>query len=185
MNLFHISPLALDFKLGRELNKHIECFPDDSWILITDRDTMFLGDNYAKIIHEAINDNQDAELLTCWTNRLKNKNMCFGGKINEDTNIIQHYVLSKSMEQLDQIPGFEKYTVLKEKHIAAMMWLFPKSTWIKNKFDEGMVLQRGGKSFDMRWTEQIDGKKIMINRLYIFHYYRMHKSILNFDHLKH
>lgn len=183
-NLFHISPLAIDMKLGRELNKHIECLPEDSWILVTDRDTMFLGDNYAKIIYEAIEDNPDAALMTCWTNRLKNKDMCLDGSISYDPDVINHYWKSEMLERCKEDEKFKKYTEIKRKVVAGMFWLFPRSTWETNKFDDMPVIKKGGKSFDIRWTEKINGKRIMINRLYIFHYYRMHKKLGDYDHLK-
>jgi hypothetical protein len=147
--------------------------------MVTDRDTMFLGDNYVQIIHDAIVDNPDAELMTCWTNRLKDETMCLDERRNNSPEIEDHYYISEMLE------GEEKtYTELNQKYIAGMFWLFPRSTWENNKFDNLPILKRGGKSFDMRWTERIHGKKIMINRLYIYHYYRLHKNLGDFNHLK-
>ena len=179
VQLFHISPLSIDMKLGRELNAHIECFPEGSWIMVTDRDSMFMGDNYVKIIHEAIEDNPDAALMTCITNRLKNQKMCFDGEISHDPDVINHYWKAKELEDNNV-----KYIELKQSVVAGMMWLFPRSTWERNKFDDGSIIIKGGKSFDIRWTERIKGKKILINRLYCFHYYRLHKDCGDYGHLK-
>lgn len=182
IKIFSISPAAVDFRYGKQLNQHIECFPDDSWILVTDRDSAFLGDRYSQIIHQAIQDHPDCSLFTCQTNRLREKRRCYRGEISKNRDIVEEFKIARDLERkFFKDPDFIKYQEI-GSHVAGLMWLFPKKTWFKNKFDNHPIFY-DNQSFDVRWSNKIKGQKIMIMGLYIWHYYRMHKQKSDFRHL--
>ena len=52
MKIFQITPYGLDGDLGKAYNDHIKHFPDDSWILVRDEDTMVLTPKHLHIVEE-------------------------------------------------------------------------------------------------------------------------------------
>lgn len=173
-NIFYLTAWASDKLYGKALNNHIRHLPDDSWIVVIDGDTCFLTDNYGKIIEQAIKDNPDVDLMTCRTNR------AWGQGFDPQTNIT---TIRQSAHELSKRPNAyrDMQTVL-----PGFFWLFPKKTWIKHKFDEKPIIYKGS-SFDARWSYLLlrdKMKMLMIENLYVFHYYRLHKDIRDTSHLK-
>lgn len=172
-NIFYLTAWATDKLYGKALNDHIQHLPDDSWIVVIDGDTCFLSDNYGNVIEQAIKDNPDAALMTCKTNR------AWGQGFDKGGDIVAHYHKARSL-------GEQKNTYTKMQTILpGFFWLFHKSTWIKHKFDEKPILYKGS-SFDARWCYLLlrdNMKMVMINNLYVFHYYRLHKDIKDTTHL--
>lgn len=157
---------------GKALNDHIKHLPDDSWIVVMDGDACFLTDDYGKVIEQAINDNPDADLMTCKTNR------AWGQGFENETDIVKIRQWAVNASQ-------KKYYRKLKTVLPAFFWLFPKKTWIKHPFDDKPILHKGS-SFDARWCFQLihsNANMVMIEHLYVFHYYRLHKDIKDKSHL--
>lgn len=173
--IFEITPFALDKRYGKALNEYIRHFPDDSWICVRDRDTMYLTSDSGRIMEQAIVDMPDTACFTCNTNRLAMASRCYRGKIEENDSIIYHKAIAK------QLAKEKKYTPVRGI-LPGFFWLFPKRTWIENPFDELKIVDRM-KTFDIRWSEKITGKKVKIEHLYLFHDYRLGQDRRNIRHL--
>jgi hypothetical protein len=173
-NIFYISPYALDFRYGMEINKHIECLPDDAWICLTDQDVLFLTPNVGRIVSNVIIEHgDDTDLFTCQTNRLGNPARCYAnGLTAQDSDILNHIKIARKLEREH---GHECVEV-KDRIVAGMFMLFHKSVWQDNPFDEHTIIYEINhhlSSFDVRWTKGIKGSIKKILGIYVWHTYRM------------
>ena len=173
--IFEITPFAPDKHYGRVLNNHIIGFPDDAWIIIRDQDTLYLQNSY-HIIEQAIVDHGDAALMTCMTNRVCDPKFIHSEHAFSLTDMVEHIDIARSQEK---IGGYQEIDGI----VPGYFWLFPKTTWIDNPFDDLPIMAEGA-TFDIRWTQKIMGKKILITSLYLFHLYRMGTHRWDTDHLR-
>jgi len=169
--IYHITPFSETKQYGKALNEHIKCFPDDSWICVRDQDTMFLTSTSVLLLDKAIEDNPDCQLFTCATNR------SYGSLMSTNADIL---VSCSKAQELEKQPP--RYSVL-QGVVPAFLWLFPKSLWKKYPFDDLPIIS-GQKSFDVRWTRNMNVKKLRIENLYIFHLYRLYKERSDYSHLQ-
>ena len=169
--IHHISPYASDKYLGRALNAHIEPLPNDAWICVRDNDTCFLTPNSGRLIEQAIIDRPDVDLFTCATNRV------YGQGLSRESDIIVHHDTASRLEM-----GAKKYLRIKGC-VPAFFWLFRKSLWLDNPFDDLPIIS-GNNSFDARWTKDKDWVKVRICHLFVFHFYRLNKDKSDYSHLK-
>lgn len=170
--IFYLQAYDPGLKYGSALNRHIELLPDDSWICVTDGDTLFLTPMYGRIILEAIRKHgHETDVFTCQMNRLGDPKRCFGGVRSEDDRIKYHMRVSNSLknEYAGQVEEVE------DRIIPGAFMLFPKRVWLKNKFDDKDIIAAGG-SFDIRWSERITGSMKKILDLYIWHSYRIDRA---------
>ena len=180
-DIYYINPYSLTRHYGKELNKHIKCFPKDSWIVVTDHDVMFLTPGAGITISNAIVNYPDTELFTCEVNRLGQGARCYNKAINNDDSIRNHIQIATTIEYWNQDC---EDTI---GHLAGFFWCFPKRVWENNKFDDLLIIDKklgNLQSFDVRWTNEIKGKKRIIKGLYVWHSYRINKHILETDHLE-
>ena len=73
MKVHHIIPYSLEKNLGKSYNEAMALIPDGDWACIQDYDVMFLTPDAPYHIHQYVVQNQDAALMTCFTNRLHPK----------------------------------------------------------------------------------------------------------------
>ena len=165
--IHHIQAYSKTKHYGRALNQAISYYPDNCWLIIRDFDTMPF-DGYHEILEQAIKDNPDCRFFTCWTNR------AYGLPMDRETNILNHWRNAQGRKK--------RYTELKGV-VPAFFWMIHKSLWTERPFDDHPIIWHG-KSFDARWTKHMDEKKIRIDHLYIFHFYRLNKSHGDYGHLK-
>lgn len=168
--IYEFTPYAQDKRYGKVLNDCVSITPQDSWICIRDRDTMYLDPNSGDLLYEAIRDNPDCKFFTCSTNRV------FGQPLSDNTDILNHF--KKTFEKREEKSYIEVTGV-----VPAFFWLFHRSVWEENKFDELPIIANH-MSFDARWTKRLNIKKIRIEHLYIFHFYRLNKHHREYSHLK-
>lgn len=164
-DIYFFTPYSRDLHYGRELNKHIRLVPDDAWVCVRDLDTMALTHTCCEKLYQAIEDNPDAVLMTCLTNRVQNNEFTCGEALFNESEIHVHINAARAIESNTAYREIEGV-------VPGYLWLFPKKTWIENPFDDMPIVANGG-SFDVRWTQKIYGKKILILGMYIFHLYRM------------
>jgi len=182
-NIFYINPYSLTLEYGKELNKHIECFPKKSWIVVTDHDVQFLTPNAGRLISNAIVKYPDTSIFTCQVNRLGQAKRCHNMEISDNDQIKHHTNIAIDLERK---LGYECEEV--DGHLAGFFWCFPRRVWEDNKFDNLKIVDKTQtdhlQSFDVRWTNKIQGAKRMITGLYVFHAYRINKHLWETDHLE-
>jgi len=181
-NIFYINPYSLTLHYGVELNKHIECLPNDAWVVVTDCDVLFLTPNYGRTISNAIVTYPDTSLFTCEVNRLGQSARCYDWD-NRDNDSIKHHI--KIATRLEREYGHK--CELDDGHLAGFFWCFPKSEWLKNKFDSHTIIHEENHkitSFDIRWSGKITGIKRKIKGLYVWHTYRIGGEMRDTSHLE-
>lgn len=166
-DIYHIGAYATDKHYGRALNKHIALLPDDSWIVLRDGDTMYLTHDWGEIIEQAIIDNPTAPLMTCRTNR------AYGQGFDDNPDVTHHY-----KKAINRPKAYTPITTI----APSFWWLFPKRTWQANPFDDHPIIYNGD-SFDTRFFRKLPPGAVMIEHLYVFHYYRLHDKTNSFRHL--
>ena len=171
-SVYYLTAWSSTKNYGEALNDHIQHLPDDSWIVVMDGDTCFLTDDYGDIIQEAIKDKPNATLMSCRTNR------GYGQQMSEEKDIVR---LRKIAEDHSRLPAhYTKVNAI----LPAFFWLFPKKTWLRNPFDTEKIIHNFN-SFDTRWVRKIHPKNMyIVERLFVFHFYRLHKKATNYEHLK-
>ena len=169
--IFHVQAYASDKLYGKALNNHIQHLPDDCWVIVRDLDTLPLTSHAMKLCEQAIIDRPDVDLFTCATNRV------YGQGLSRESDIIAHHDNASRLEM-----GDKKYLQIKGC-VPAFFWLFRKSLWLDNPFDDLPIIS-GNNSFDARWTKDKDWVKVRICHLFIFHFYRLNKDKSDYSHLK-
>lgn len=180
--VWYFNPGRGDKNLGRAYNEHCALVPnDDDWICMTDGDVMQINEFWPAQIEDIIRRNQGYALISCMTNRLGLKHQLPNG-LSNDPDVLNHYKISKE--------HFDKYydqVVPSIRPTAGLLMLFPKRTWNRVKFEEGLTKAKG-MFVDARFAMDVLQKKGKIGiakGLYVFHYYRFHhESIRDFSHLK-
>jgi len=167
-------PYSFDKNLGKAYNEYMELIPDNDWGCIMDGDIMFLMPDWGHQIQQAVIDNPDAGIITCITNRISNKKQ----RLDEpSTDILIH----KRKAQ-------ERYKARKcrysecNRNISGFLMCIKKSVWQRIKFPEiGSLL-----NVDNIFSREIlrNHKKIIIMEgMYVFHYYRLLEGKQDKSHL--
>lgn len=178
--VWYFTPGRGDKNLGQSYNDHCEAVPEGDWICIRDGDTMFLNPYWPKQIEDIIKKHgKDYPLISCVTNRLGLEWQLPNG-FSEDPNVLNHAKIA------DELYENEYDTVEKSpRPTAGLFMLFPKRTWNRIKFAQGLTGK--GKFIDWQFSEAVQRKfgKIGIAKgLYLFHFYRFNrKSKRDIEHL--
>jgi hypothetical protein len=177
--VWYFNPGRGDKNLGKAYNEHCEIVPsDDDWICMTDGDIMHLVPYWSKQIESIIKKHsKDYALISCVTNRLGLEWQLPKG-FSDDPNVLTHHAIAEELykDKYDEV-------ILSRKPTAGLMMLFPKSTWNKVHFTEGLT--GGGKFIDWRFSEAVQriGNIGIATGLYVFHFYRFNKDKRDIKHL--
>jgi hypothetical protein len=177
--VWHIVPGRGDKDLGAAINMQIELIPDNDWICLRDGDTMFLHHNWPKQIEDIIKEHgNNFDLIGCKTNRLGCNWLLHGGKASQDPNVLNHYEIAVDLHN----KHYSEVDYL-DNTLAGFFMLFPKKTWNKTRFPEGLFHQN--KFIDFMFSHQVYkwGRIGLAKGLYIFHFYRFNKNIKDISHL--
>jgi GT2 family glycosyltransferase len=167
--IYTFVPYSTEKNFGKAINQCCDIVPnDEDWICIRDGDAMNLTPDWGMIIKEAIdNHGNDFDLFGCWTNRLNlanGRHQLVTHEMYNEFNIETHYDQAKTFSGV-----FEGIRTVNS--IAGFFMLFKKKTWIQaGGFLENSV------QFDTDFCRRVkfNGGKIgLINRLYMFHLYRI------------
>lgn len=176
MKVHHIIPFSLEKDLGKAYNDAMMLIPDHEAAMFTDYDVMLLHPKQKEQIEIYANTNVDA-IFTCFTNRihqLSRQNYFDIPSINTD--IIYHNGIAEKL-LMDE----RSITELKE-NISGFLMVIPKDVWLRCSFIEtGTCI-----GVDTAFFKKAISKGIRIfrmNNIYVFHYYRLHKSITDKSHL--
>jgi len=177
--VWYFNPGRGDKNLGKAYNEHCDIVPNDNdWICMTDGDIMHMLPYWSKQIEDIIRKHgNEYSLISCVTNRLGLKWQLPKG-FSDDPNVLNHYDIADEL--------YNKHYIEVEnsrKPTAGLMMLFPKRTWNKVKFKEGLTC--GGKFIDWRFSEAVlnIGKIGIAKGLYVFHFYRFNKDKKDIKHL--
>lgn len=186
MRIWYFKPEDEDMNLGRAYNDYMNLVPnDDDWACLHDRDVCFIQDDYAKIIRETIKSNPQYGLFTCVTNRVGNKFQCHNGIISDNADFRHHIEIGK-------IRGEKLRTKVVETKgvISGMLMLVQKKTWdAMGGAKDGLLgvdndISKRVMELDItRKMKGLSNRVGIMAGLYVWHTYRLDKSILDKSHL--
>ena len=161
-----LQPYDYNLNIGKAYNYSISLLPPDSWICITDQDTLKF-EGFAQRVLEIVRKSEKNYLITCKTNRLRKSNKTVVSNYFENDSVRDHLELNEQLWK-------ENGTNLEPYNLAAgVCMIFHKSMWEKVKFEENTVV------FDRLFSRDFinNGGKIFIAKgLYLFHLYRYGKK---------
>jgi GT2 family glycosyltransferase len=175
-----ITPFRGDKDLGKAYNDAINLIPDEDWICVMDIDAMFLTPDAPVMMQKYVDLHPETGVFTCFCNRVGSLavEQVLGGRVSEESNMLFHIERAQVQRAV-----FPKVTPILRGEISGYLMLFSKETWKSNKFDEGI----GCLAVDTYWSRRIieQGKDIKrMDGIYIWHTYRLWKSITDKSHLK-
>jgi len=173
--------------LGLAYNKAISNYDnDEEWIVLKDGDVMFLTPDFGNILQEAAEIAEEfgqPALLTCRTNRIhqlakaQRHEEGFG-----ETDIMKQIDIAESFR--DKEHPFKLDVIENDVPISGMLMMFKVKTWKSiGGFKEGI----GALGVDNDFVNRLraEGVTILrINRLYVWHTYRLKLGVGNKDHLQ-
>ncbi len=174
-----------DRDLGKVYNQSISLLPDHSICCVMDLDCMFLTPDAGNTLNEyaeVFGSNSEIGILTSWTNRIHAlaTAQLFSEQNMGNADILDHIEIARTLR--DNEIGL---TVIdNDIPISGFLLMFRKETWAQvGGFDEGI----GCLSVDNKFVRKVRGigmKVARMNRIYIFHLYRMWTSVTDKSHLQ-
>jgi len=175
----YFTPYSSSRDLGQAYNACFQLVRDpEDWVCLMDGDIQFLNSDYGHQIEEVISRYPETGLFTCLTNRVGTKVQCLNGFPSEDTNILNHHRIAEQLSQTKRTEVEEH-----QQAISGFLMLIQKKVWDRiGGAPEGI----GILTIDNRISKKIleHGLKIRIMQgLYVFHFYRLHKEIDDRSHI--
>lgn len=175
--IFYFKPWSDDGNLGAAYNRYMELLPDDEdWACLLDGDTMFLISDWGTVIANAIEKNPGAGMFTCYTNRVNNPQQLYNGYFNENGDLHVHRRIATICRET-----MGTRTKKLSRVISGMMMIIQKRTWREFPFSEGLL---GVDNDISRRLLQAGRDVLLIEGLYIAHYYRLNEGRKSTAHLQ-
>lgn len=177
MHIYYGIPYSLERNLGAEYNRYMKLLPnDDDWMVLNDGDTMFLTFDFGHHIAEVIKKLPDAGIITCKTNRIRQKLQQFK---ENSPDVIVHRLLAQDLDKKYR-GQVERVT----KTISGFFMAIKKKTWL----EMGKFSEKDGKliAVDTAFSKKVldKGKSIYVMQgMYVFHYYRFVEGWNYIEHL--
>ncbi len=173
------SPYSQSKDLGKAYNDFMHLLKDEDFACFTDLDTCFLTSDIGTQLQEIIDKHPNAGLFTCLTNRVGQRAQCYNGVISEDPNILNHRQIALQLQR-------EKRHQVKPLHhiISGHLMMVQKSVWKEvGGFPEGEGLLAIDNKFSYRILK---ARKhiLLMEGVYLFHFYRLDTGIHDKSHLK-
>jgi len=166
MKIHFVTPYSFEKDLGKAYNEEFEKVKDDNdWVALGDGDSHFFTD-FGRQIRAHILARPHAGMFTCLTNRVGNKQQCYGGVCSENSDYLYHARLAKRLEVANR--GLVKEST---RIISGILMVVQKKTWKEvGGFHEHGILKVDN-IFSKKLLDR--GKKIYIMQdIYMIHYYR-------------
>lgn len=163
--------------LGYGYNEHIaDKHKMSDWLCVMDMDTCILNNKIPLKLYEYTKQYKDAGILTAYTNRIGgHKTQLFNSELSENDSILYHKEIT---DKLLQLPNRVK-TI--NQPISGFFMLFKYSTFEEvGGFENGIFV-------DGKFSEKVlkTGKHILLmENIYVFHYYRLKEGKQYKEHLK-
>ena len=169
-------PYGIDKDYGRACNEFFERIPNDNdWGIVRDTDCLTLTPSHIHMIRKAIEMHPDTGMFIGVTNRVGQKRQVHDMKLFEETDIRKHRQIALKLES--QPLTFTEFNI----SISGYFMCIKKSVLKEaGGFKSGII------GVDTNISNKIRrlGKKIlMINNLYIFHYYRWIEGVRDKSHI--
>lgn len=174
--IYYFTPFALNKDLGTAYNHYMSLLPhDNDYACFVDADVMWLTDDFGKQISDILKANPDVGMFTCLTNRVGNKQQCHNKIISSNPNLNYHREIALSLQK-------EKYDQVKElkRIISGHVMIIQKKIWFSNKFQPGML---GVDNKISRLLIDKGYKVLLMEGVYVMHYYRLNEGRDYKDHL--
>lgn len=165
MNIWYANPGRADKNIGRAYNEFCAIVPDGDWIAIQDQDALFWPELTLGQVESIVAEKgQDYALLGAVTNRLASTYQRPFPEDFDNIDIMHHRGRAEQVYR-------EKYGVVggKNKPIAGLFMLFPKSTWNRVKFAENCIF--ADKIFCQNVLAKV-GRIGVMQGVYVYHWYR-------------
>jgi cellulose synthase/poly-beta-1,6-N-acetylglucosamine synthase-like glycosyltransferase len=175
--IYYFTPF-IKGNLGKAYNHYCDLVPnDDDWITFIDGDIMQLHTNWGDIWHKIIEQNNDAGIISCLTNRVAKTNanqLCHD--MYDQTDILKHKLYAIKIFDENQYSVKE----MKNNFLSGFFFAFKKSTWKQvGGFENGIL------HVDNRFYHEVKRTKkcLVAQGFYVLHYYRMLEGHRYTDHL--
>lgn len=172
-----VIPYSIEKNLGRAYNETMDLIPEGDSACIMDYDVQLLTPDAPAIISQYANENPNA-VLTCFANRIHplNTEQLWSGVVDDNSTMTKHLLIAKKQTK-------NPHTVTPVlTHFSGFLFVLPKSIWTNHRFSEtGKCL-----GVDTEWFKKLKSNNIPVlrmNRIYVWHTYRILNGIDNKDHL--
>ena len=166
--IYYFTPF-IRTNLGQAYNEYCNLVPnDDDWITLSDGDVMQLHLNWGEIWEKILEQNPEAGLVTCVTNRASNTNIdqvCFD--MYNETDILKHKIYAQDIFHKHQ------YTTkqMNGQFLSGFYFSFKKRTWKDvGGFNNGIL--HVDRNFYTK-IRSMNKSCLVAQGFYVFHYYRM------------
>lgn len=176
--IFYFTPYSTERNLGKAYNQHMALLPkDDDWGVLMDGDIMFMTFDWGHQIKKAIEDNPDAGIISCYTNRISKRKIQLDEIDSSD--ILVHRIHAKLLD--NKFKGtYRKISGM----ISGFLMIIKKKTWKDaGKFPEweNHILDLDGAISNR--VRKLKKSIILMRGMYVFHYYRMAEGAAYKGHL--
>lgn len=178
MNINFISPFSMDKKYGTELNRCISLLPDDDWVCVTDWDCMLLSPLQVPKMYEYIAQYPEVDLFLATSNRSGSHSQRYKGRISGDDSMKAWHLEAENL-----LKGSNSITLNADGKISGYLMLFSKRTWEKYGFSNDLDVLHVDRDFTRKILEQ-NGVVAIMNRILVWHSYRLLHGTQNKEHLK-
>jgi GT2 family glycosyltransferase len=141
---------------------------------------MFLEPNYGEQIAEVIKQNPNAGIITCLTNRIGStcQLLKLDNNLNNDSDILTHKQISSYLKNT-----YANSTIKVAAPLSFFVTIVSKKVWKQvGGYDEKFDMLHF--DWDFSYKVQNAGYDLLLMQgMYVFHYYRLHSHIKEISHL--
>ena len=181
--LYFLTPYALSGKLFEAYNTYMELLPNnDDWACFLDGDTAFLRSDFGHHITEYINQYPETGLFTCYASRCAYPYQVPRQTLQDTDSIIYHKKIAEAHHK-------NQYLTITEinRPIAGHLMVIKKSTWLAIRQAASVRCQHETiEGIDTAISKEImvqNLKILLMNGIYLLHYYRLADGWRNVSHL--
>lgn len=166
MKIHFVTPYSFEKNIGKAYNEEFEKVQDDNdWVALMDGDSHFFTD-FGQQIKAHILARPNAGMFTCITNRVGNKQQCYGNVISNNSDYLYHARLAKRLAVSNRGVVRESKRI-----ISGLLMVVQKKTWK----EVGGFHEKGILKVDNIFSKGLlnRNKKIYVmHDVYMIHYYR-------------
>lgn len=179
--IHYFIPYSTEGDLGKAYNYYANLVAnDEDWICFLDADTCIgLIPKFGHLLEEIVSLYPDTGMFTCYASRIKGRQQRYNDVISEDVNVLNHKKTAVKQAEL-----YSKKVKKLSRIISGHLMLVKKSVW---KNIGGAPEGIGILTVDNRISRNILKKGyniLLMEGIYLFHFYRLDTGIKDKSHLK-
>lgn len=177
--VYFFNPYSVTGDLGQAYNQYMELLPtEEDWAVLTDGDTSWLMPKYGHQIQEIINQQPETGIFTCLTNRVGSTEQCYRNRISPERDMLKHKIIALDCDASARLKVKEIRNI-----ISGHCMVVQKKTWLDvGKFDENIGILAVDNMFSRKILDK--GYKILLMEgVYLWHYYRLDTGVGDKSHL--